>query len=246
MKAGARAVGVAESYGGRTDGTAEGSGSAAGEGSRSTIAAAVVRADRVVDGFAFSQCTVGGDSEERSSSGDRPQSDDDATDAVCRLVTDLNRPDLTALLLAGVAPAWFNIFDLTRIHEETGLPVLSVSFERSEGLAPAIREEFAGEERRWRLERYESLPPRYALTVNDEQLFVRAVGAETAVANDTGRPEAIPQLAPNTEAARIVRGHTPEGGRPEPLRVARLAARAGREYALDDDSSDEQRGDDGQ
>lgn len=111
--------------------------------------------------------------------------------------------------------------------------MLSVSFEDSEGLATAIREEFDGEARSWRLERYESLPPRYALSVNDEQLFVRAVGAETGV--DETDEETPPELAPNSEAARIVRGHTPEGGRPEPLRVARLAARAGRAFALNCD-----------
>jgi endonuclease V-like protein UPF0215 family len=199
--------------------------------STSTCAGAVVRADRVVDGFAFSQCTVGGDSEERSSSGN-PQSDDDATDAVCRLVAELDRPDITALLLAGVAPAWFNVLDLRRIHVETGLPTLSISFERSDGLAPAIREAFDGEARRWRIERYEALPPRYALSLDDERVFVRAVGAETGVEEAADRGDGSPpSLAPNAEAARIVRGHTPEGGRPEPLRVARLAARAGREYA---------------
>lgn len=133
---------------------------------------------------------------------------------------------MTALLLAGVAPAWFNILDLHRIHDATGLPTLSVSFEASEGLAPAIREQFDDEARRWRLERYESLPPRYALSVNDEQVFVRAVGAEVAT-------DDADALAPNCEAARVVRGHTPEGGRPEPLRVARLAARAGREFVAE-------------
>lgn len=158
---------------------------------------------------------------------------------MCRLVSDLDRPDVSALLLAGVAPAWFNLLDLSRIHDATALPTVSVSFEASEGLAPAIRREFEGDERAWRLRRYESLPPRYRLPVTDEQVFVRAVGAETRVsdervgATDTAEhgDSAPPTLDLNCEAARLVRGHTPEGGRPEPLRVARLAARAGREFA---------------
>ncbi len=115
--------------------------------------------------------------------------------------------------------------------------MLSVSFEQSEGLASAIREQFDGEARQWRLERYQSLPPRDALSVNDQQLFVRAIGAETdnLASSDEDADGAPSRLAPDTEAARIVRSHTPEGGRPEPLRVARLAARAGREFALNDD-----------
>lgn len=170
----------------------------------------------------------------------------------------MERPDVSALLIAGVAPAWFNVLDLSRIHGATDLPVLSISFERSEGLAPPIRDEFDGEACRRRLASYESLPPRYALTVNDEQVFVRAVGIETGVdrdetaggaetaaggdgtavdssdSGDDGAESANdrpPVLDPDSAAASILRRHTPEGGRPEPLRVARLAARAGREYA---------------
>ena len=178
----------------------------------------MVRADRVVDGLAYERCTVGGD---------------DATDAVVALVDRIDRPDVSALLLAGVAPAWFNLLDLQRLHRETGLPTLSVSFEASPGLAPAIREQFDGEPQAWRLDTYESLPPRRSLTVNDERLFVRAVGVDTPIADDAGvgddgRDDTSP-LAPNCEAAQLVRGFTPEGGRPEPLRVARVAARAGRE-----------------
>ena len=177
----------------------------------------MVRADRVVDGLDYGRCTVGGD---------------DATDAVVDLTGRIDRPDVAALLLAGVAPAWFNVLDLPRIHEETGLPVLSISFEASPGLAPAIREQFDGDARAWRLAVYDSLPPRRSLTVNDEQLFVRAVGIDAPVAESERREDddPVPPLAPNCEAAQLVRGFTPEGGRPEPLRVARLAARAGREF----------------
>ncbi|QKY21716.1 DUF99 family protein [Halolamina sp. CBA1230] len=181
----------------------------------STCAGAVVRGDRTVDGLAFERCTVGGD---------------DATDAVVALVGRIDRPDVSVLLLAGVAPAWFNVLDLPRLHEGTGLPTIAISFEASPGLAPAIREEFDGAARDWRLDVYESLPPRRSLTVNDEQVFVRGVGVETPVAESGDADGAdVPPLAPNCEAAQFVRGFTPEGGRPEPLRVARLAARAGRE-----------------
>lgn len=181
-----------------------------------TCAGAVVRADRVVDGLAYGQATVGGD---------------DATDTVRDLIERIDRPDVSALLLAGIAPAWFNFLDPERLHDRTGLPTLSISFEASPGLEPAIRDQFDGDAREWRLDAYRSLPPRRSLTVNDEQLFVRAVGVDAPVADgaETGGSD-VPPLAPTCEAAQIVRGFTPEGGRPEPLRVARLAARAGREF----------------
>ena len=128
-----------------------------------TCAGAVVRADRVVDGLEYGRATVGGD---------------DATDTVCDLIERIDRPDVTALLLAGVAPAWFNLLDPERLHEQTGLPTLALSFEASPGLEPAIREQFDGDAREWRLDAYRSLPPRRSLTVNDERLFVRAVGID--------------------------------------------------------------------
>ncbi|PSQ09392.1 DUF99 domain-containing protein [Halobacteriales archaeon QS_5_70_15] len=193
MKSGVRALGVAESY----PGTAR-----AGEGARSTLAGAVLRADRVLDGLAFGTCTVGGT---------------DATDAVARLWTDLDRPDVRYLLLAGVAPAWYNLLDLRALHERTDRPVLAVTFEAGdEPLDDALARAFSGDELEARVAMFERLPARSRLPVNGETVFVRAAGCGASEARD------------------VVRAFTPEGGRPEPLRVARLAARAGRELAGDD------------
>ena len=179
MKAGARALGIAESYRSERD--------------RSTLAGAVVRASRVVDGFVFGSCTVGGT---------------DATEAIVALHARLDRADVNYLLISGIAPAWYNLLDLHRLHDATDVPVLSVSFEESSGLASALREEFSGDALAARLDTYRAQPPRRRCSVDDEMLFVRGVGID------------------GDEAATVVRGFTPEGGRPEPLRVARLAARA--------------------
>jgi hypothetical protein len=177
VKAGVRALGVAESYRDQV----------------STLAGVVVRADRVVDGFAFGSCSVGGT---------------DATDAIATLAERLAREDVRYLLVAGIAPAWFNVVDLQALAARTDRPVLSVTFEDSPGLEAAISEAFDGDERARRLARYRDQPDRTAVSVNDEQVFVRAVGLSAS------------------EAADVVRAFTPAGGRPEPVRVARQAARA--------------------
>lgn len=177
MKAGARSVGVAESY---TD-------------DHSTLAGVVTRASRVVDGFGFASCTVGGT---------------DATTRVIDLFDGLGRDDVQYLLVAGIAPAWFNILDLNEIHAALDRPVLSVTFEESTGLVAALEREFSGPALETRLSTYEAQPPRDRVEVNETTVFVRAVGASPREARD------------------VVRAFTPEGGRPEPLRVARLAARA--------------------
>jgi uncharacterized protein len=163
----------------------------------SVLGGAVVRADRVVDGLSFSRITVGGL---------------DATETVCALIDRLDREDVSYLLLSGVAPAWFNLYDLHRIHDRTGMAVCSVSFEGSEGLEAGLREAFSGDDLERRLAIYERQPARTRVDVNGESVFVRTVGLD------------------DEEATSVVRAFTPEGGRPEPLRVARLAARAADEW----------------
>jgi endonuclease V-like protein UPF0215 family len=167
----------------------------------------VVRADRVVDEVVFATCTTGGS---------------DATAACCSLLDSLNRPDVQWILLAGVAPAWFNIVDLAALADHADRPVIAVSFEDSGGLEAPLREQFDGEELARRLETYRRLPSRNRVAVDGDALFVRAVGIDAA------------------EAAAVVRAFTPDGsGRPEPLRVARLVARAGRQQFLDSEENTE-------
>ncbi|MFB6081700.1 MAG: DUF99 family protein [Halanaeroarchaeum sp.] len=136
----------------------------------------------------------------------------DATEAMATLYDDLDREDVRYLLLSGVALAWFNVVDLHALADRTDRPVVAVSFEASEGLESTLREEFSGEALEARLATYRSLPERHPTTVNGERRFVRSVGL------------------PEAEADRVVAAFTPEGGRPEPLRVARLAARAADDY----------------
>lgn len=180
MKSGTRALGVAESFRGGTG--------------DSTIAGAVVRADRTVDGLAFSTCSVGGT---------------DVTDAVADCYHRLDREDVRYVLVAGVALAWYNLLDPTALADSVDRPVVAVTFEESSGLEDGLRDAFDGEALSERLERYRALPARRSTTVNGEPVFYRPVGLS------------------DEEAERVLDAFTPEGGRPEPLRVARFAARAG-------------------
>ena len=187
MKSGARALGLAFSGDERAD--------------RLVSCAAVVRADRVLDGLDLDA---------------RPTGDGVATRALCTLLDRLDRPDATHVLVAGVAPTWFDVLDLDAVHAAADRPVLAVSFERSDGLADAIDSAVSGEASAARRARYDALPDRVPVSVGDARLFVRAVGLAWA------------------EAERVIRGHTPAGqGRPEPLRVARTGARAGRALLAD-------------
>ncbi|WP_128906522.1 endonuclease dU [Halorubrum amylolyticum] len=172
----------------------------------SRLAGAIVRDDGTLDGLGFEACTVGGT---------------DATDAAVALFDRLGREDVRHVAVAGVAPAWFNLLDLSRLHETVDRPVYAVSYEGSPGLEPALREAFDGGALARRLDTYRSLPSRVRVEPDEsdsaagdpsEPLFVRAVGIDA------------------DEAAAAVRGLVREGfRRPEPLRAAAIAASAHRE-----------------
>lgn len=132
----------------------------------------------------------------------------DVTDTIEDLWGALDRPDVQYLLVAGVALAWYNIVDLDRLHATVERPVLAVTFEPGSDLRSSLIEEFEGKELADRLALYDQLPPRHSVSLGDETVYVRATGL------------------PPDDAADVVRVFTPEGGRPEPLRVARLVARA--------------------
>jgi endonuclease V-like protein UPF0215 family len=133
----------------------------------------------------------------------------DATEEIATLTARLDREDVRYVLVSGLALAWYNLVDLRVIAEELDRPCLSITFEGSDdGLEAGLREAFSGAALDDRLETYRRQPPRRAVDVGDGAVFVRSVGL------------------PDEEADDVVQAFTPEGGRPEPLRVARLAARA--------------------
>ena len=175
-KPGLRALGIAESYSGRE---------------QSTLAGVVMRKDLRIDGAAFARVTVGGS---------------DATDAVVRLFTRLARRDINVLMIGGSVIAWYNIIDPAAVHQATGLPVVVVTYEESEGLDEDIRRHFPDDVER--LAAYRRLGDRLPVRLRSGYtLFVRSCGIS---------PE---------DAARLCNDFTYEGRVPEPIRVARLVAR---------------------
>lgn len=175
-KPGLRALGVAESYSGRE---------------YSTLAGVVMRKDLRIDGAGFARVTVGGM---------------DATDAVIRLYSRLGRRDINFLMIGGNVIAWYNIIDPAAVHEATGIPVIIVTYEESEGLEEDIRRHFPGDDAR--LAAYRNLGGRMPVRLRSGcTVFIRSCGIV------------------EEDAARLCNGFTYEGRVPEPIRVARLIAR---------------------
>lgn len=162
--------------------------------SKSMLAGVVMRADRRVDGLAYVRASVGRD---------------DATEAVLELYRQLDRKDINALLLGGAVISWFNIINLERVFSEVARPIISLTYEESEGLEKYLREYFPESEEK--IERYRSLGGREKVRLNTGyELFVRVHGAKVE------------------EARILLNKFTLDGRVPEPVRLARMAARAAR------------------
>lgn len=131
----------------------------------------------------------------------------DATGAVLDIYGELDRKDINAILLEGAVISWFNIIDLAEVWQKTGKPLICLTYQDSPGLEQYIRDYFPGQEEK--LQHYRNLGQRSPIRLKTGYtVYVRSYGAD---------PE---------EARILLNKFTREGRKPEPLRLASLAARA--------------------
>lgn len=179
-KKGFRALGISESF-------------IKGVSEESILAGVVMRADMTIDGFTFSKATVGGM---------------DATEKILEMYRGLKRDDITLLLLNGCVISWYNVIDLHRVAEETGLPLICVTYNESAGLEKYFKELFP-EDWESRVEIYRKNKSRTAVKLSTGYtVYIRFIGMKME------------------EAKGILNKFTSHGSIPEPLRVARLLARS--------------------
>ena len=132
---------------------------------------------------------------------------DDATQAVLDIYHQLDRKDINVILLEGAVLSWFNVLDLQEIWRKTGRPLICLTYHSSPGLERCIGKHFPESEEK--MLRYRNLGERTPLSLKTGYVvYVRAYGADL-------------------EVARILLNKfTSDGRKPEPLRLAGLAARA--------------------
>lgn len=177
-KRGIRVLGVAESF--RESDAA------------SVLAGVVMRADLVIDGFAFGAATVGGN---------------DATAAIASLYRRLARDDVALVMVSGSIISRYNVVDADRLSQLTGVPVVCLTYKETSGVAEAVRRRFPADAAK--LEAYGRLGERRRVPLGPGRaVFVRESGVSAK------------------DADAVVRSFTLQGSVPEPVRVARLLARA--------------------
>ncbi len=160
-------------------------------GKKSILVGIVQRADLIIDGFSIAFPTLGGL---------------DATDKVLEIYDSLHREDINVIGLSGTVISWFNVIDLIRIHRETRLPVISITYEESEGLLMYFRKYFPNDwQKRWEIHCRNGERLKVKLKTGYE-IFIRPIGVSI------------------DEAVFILNRFLVEGKHPEPIRIAQLIA----------------------
>jgi len=132
----------------------------------------------------------------------------DATEKIIGMYRALERNDINLLMLNGCVISWYNVIDLERVYSEIMLPLICVTYEESEGLEKYFLELFP-EDCGKRIEIYRKNGPRTIIKLRTgHEVYVRFYGMSLE------------------EAKGILNKFTLHGAVPEPLRIARLLARA--------------------
>ena len=160
---------------------------------KSILSGLVMRRDFVIDGFVFGTATLDGD---------------DATESILKMYDELNRPDISYVLISGLILSLYNIVDIKKIHEKLQIPIIGVTYNESEGLDSAIKHHFP-ESYESKIKQYQKLGNRDKITLNtSSDIFVRRQGCDLH------------------EIKRLLNELTIQGSFPEPLRVAQLLAKS--------------------
>jgi Uncharacterized conserved protein len=182
-KKGYRVLGIAESF--------------SPDQPTAVLGGVVMRADLIVDGIALGRCRVMGM---------------DATGAVISLYRSLNREDVNLIMLGGCIISLFNVVRVREVAAETGLPVVCVTYNPSDGLEEVLVRRF-GAEAGERLEAY------------------RELGGREEVRLRTGHTVYVRRVGVSRRATEVMLNSLTVSGRvPEPLRLAKLVARAARAF----------------
>ena len=159
---------------------------------KTVLAGVVMRADFIIDGLNWNTATIGGL---------------DASDAVIELVTEIKRSDLAAVMLHGCIIAGYNIVNLSRVHDATNLPVISITKKPQEDLKELLKAKFQEDwQERWKVIQHNGKVWQMTLPTGTA-IHMQCIGTD------------------KVNSKSLVKRLTRFGGIPEPIRVARLFAR---------------------
>jgi endonuclease V-like protein UPF0215 family len=132
----------------------------------------------------------------------------DSTQNILSMYRSLKRDDINCIMLDGLIISMYNIIEGEKLGEHTNVPVIAITFKDSEGLEGNIQHHFSNDSK-LKVEQYRKLGQRDKILLKTGKiLFVRYWGISSK------------------EASTIIDCFTLQGSIPEPIRIAKLAARA--------------------
>ena len=94
---------------------------------KSVFAGIVMRRDFVIDGFVFGSATLEGD---------------DATDTILEMYNELQRPDISYVLISGLIVSMYNIINIKKLYDSIRIPIIGISYNASLGIEDALKYHF--------------------------------------------------------------------------------------------------------
>ena len=159
---------------------------------KSVLAGVVMRRDFVIDGFVFGSATLEGD---------------DATDAILNMYDDLQRPDISYVLISGLIVSMYNIIDIKKLCDTLTIPIIGVSYNDSSGIEDSLKHHFPNSFESKLIE-YEKLGQREKITLSTSyDVYVRKEGCTL------------------NDVKHLLDDLTLHGSIPEPIRVSQLLAK---------------------
>ena len=158
---------------------------------KSILCGIVMRRDFIVDGVVFGETTIKGD---------------DATEKILQMFKELDRPDVSYLLISGLILSLYNIVDIKKIHNVLKIPVIGLTYRESYGIENSIKHNFP-DSFEFKIKNYSNLNNREKININKtSEAFVRFEGCTIH------------------EVQYLLKNLTLRGSIPEPIKVAKLIA----------------------
>ncbi|MFX1491657.1 MAG: DUF99 family protein [Promethearchaeota archaeon] len=132
----------------------------------------------------------------------------DATETIISMVQRLARDDLNGIMIHGCVLAGYNIIDLSEVYKATNLPVISITGEPHEDLESHLKSTFPSD---WkaRLKVARRNGEMHSISIdNQNTVYGQFIGCKKQIVKG------------------VLKRFTHFGGIPEPIRVARILARA--------------------
>jgi len=134
----------------------------------------------------------------------------DATAAIASLLRRLRRNDVNLLMVSGAILSLYNIVDVDLLSSKTRLPVVCLTYKETAGIEDSIRRHFP-------------------IDADAKLLAYRALGTRVPVRLSTGHTVYVRAAGMEAgETRKVLDSFTLQGSIPEPVRVAKLFARASR------------------